>query len=731
MQNLAFNPFGFLVDWLNFIPKFIYFLCVTLMSLIDVMQLGVRKIAGLDTYYVGDGQTAETGDIALAFIKSIFEKESRFPAIKNAFWALVILGIVFLIFTTIIAMIRQEYMPDSDSAKEKPSNNKMIIITRSVKSLFMFLIVPFAVLFGLMISDIVLLALDSVTTGGEAGGALFQIQDVREKLVGEPTHEGSDNISYIYYDIFFTIAPATNTTTFSGMMFKTAAFNANRVRKDDRYYELIQLQSGGVSNFGIFNRGGSRENIALLIDEAFANNVKLKNPEKLNLSVPVDSVNPAIFGADEQITRFSKYNVGLVWYYYDLWHFNFIVGFAFLVVCIKLFANIVIGLMKRIVEMVALFIISPPIIALMPLDGGKAFGKWRENFLSKAISAYGAIIGLNLFFLVLPYINMIKFFPEVERSIGYVNTATAISMINLIISSLFIIVGLVSVEGFIALLAGFIGGEDVAKIGGETLGKAGDTIAKAAKYTGAAAGFATAPLRFAGKVTGVNKLAANAVKGMSTGMKRLTMGRSKSARLDAEADQLWQREGAQKAHEEYLAKNTGYQADMTAAYNAAAAANPNLTYEDWRKSGAGQRASDAIIRARGLATLADYKAGRLNGPEHKEARKAREQLRQDVLNKGFKETLSKRDSLVSNLGGSLLDASGAKNLAAYSSVFTGDLKSAAQRNDKQGFKSMLLAFQGKTAKEIELEEIYKRVEDEERAKAKIQKAEREKNKKKS
>ena len=124
-----------------------YFLCATLMSLIDALQYVLRKLAGLDVYYV-DGKE-QTGDIALNFIKSIFDSETRYPAIKNTFWSLVIFGFILLVIATIVAIIRQEYMPSGEDMKEKPSNNKLAIVKRGVKSIFLFLIVPVSCIFGL------------------------------------------------------------------------------------------------------------------------------------------------------------------------------------------------------------------------------------------------------------------------------------------------------------------------------------------------------------------------------------------------------------------------------------------------------------------------------------------------------------------------------------------------------------------------------------------------------
>ena len=58
MQQII-GVFDNLKDWLSelfsLIPKFMYFLCATLMSLIDALQYVLRKLAGLDVYYV-DGK---------------------------------------------------------------------------------------------------------------------------------------------------------------------------------------------------------------------------------------------------------------------------------------------------------------------------------------------------------------------------------------------------------------------------------------------------------------------------------------------------------------------------------------------------------------------------------------------------------------------------------------------------------------------------------------------------
>mgnify|MGYP006994343349 CR=1 FL=1 len=715
---LDVNFWDWIVAWFNLIPKFLYFICVSAMSLLDAMQLALRKLAGLDSYYV-DG-ASKTGDIGLSFIQSIFEANSKYPAIKNAFWALVIFGVILLIVATIIAVVRQEYMPDGDSLKEKPSNNKLIIISKSIKSLFLFFIVPLSCVFGLMLSDIILAALDNVTKSNY-GGELFSSEQIVNKLESHETYAGSGNYSYTNYDLFGGKI-ASNTTTFSGVMFKTAAYTCNRIRKNETikysgqskgYYEYIRQNE--LSNFGIFNQGNSQEECAQILDEAFANCVVLKTPDSLIIDDgPMNDVNALdIFGVSnsKKISAFSKYNVGLVWYYYDLWEFNFIIGFAFLIVSLKLFVNIILGLMKRIVEMTALFIISPPIIAVMPLDGGKSFNEWRKNFLSKALTAYGAIIGMNLFFLILPYLNRIDFFPPVNG---------AVHILNLIISSLFILVGLMSVEGFIGLLSGLIGAGDAAKTGADIAESIGATLAKSAKFTGAAAGLATAPYRAAtgAVVKKVGNAGAKAIYAKSN-KKAETVGKRN-------AQDNWEKGGAEQAYDEYLNNDQEFKNEMSQRY--ANRTDKSQSYDDWYKTAEGYKAKEEVANnmtsraSNPLQTFNDFSNASTGAGLDAFNNQAKSFVDQE-LNKAKTERTAKIANAISNIPG-------VKNVNSYGSIYLDEVKGGFIRGGKGGFKSMQMAFKGMSAKEIEQQEIYKRIQKEETARQKIQKEVEEKYNKK-
>lgn len=678
-------------------------------------------MAGVDVYYIGDTSQPVTGDIALGFLKEIFTEQSRFPALKNAFWAIIVLSVLLLIVATIIAIIRQEYMPDSESSKDKPSNNKAVIFNRSVRSLFLFLIVPFATIFGLMISNILLGALDTVTTNTASSGMLLSNSQITSKLYASELPNGKS--TYIYFDIFGGALPTT-TTTFSGMMFKTAAYASNRVRINKTYGSKTYHQhmvDGTLSNFGIFNISSNQEEMAELIDEAFANNVHLNINQVQNTIILGDMEDVAGVGImslseNAKVTSFSKFRVQLVWYYYDLWKFNFIIGFVFLVVCAKMFINIIVGLMKRIIEIVALFLISPPLVALMPLDEGKAFNKWRETFISKALAAYGAIIGMNLIFIVLPYLYQIKFFT------GFLG----VNLINLLVSSLFIIVGLVTVDGFIALTSKMIGADDALKSGGELVAKTGETVKRAGMYAGGAAGAALKAASLGiptlGKAllkTQAGQRLTNRVKdaalGAKSGLAGLTMSPEKKREISQKAQDDWERTEAKRQFDEKMQSDHQYQTDIDNAYDAYVNAGGDLSKEKWleddRVSAAEKAAARAGFESRFGKTFDQFKYDRNRDSER--SKFIREQIAQNRI--------SANTSRKQKILGAAYNNLGLRPLNTAFELFSDEIKDSFVRGgSKGGFKAMTSLFKGEHASVSELAGLEKKLAKEEKMRTKVQ-----------
>lgn len=65
----------------------------------------------------------------------------------------------------------------------------------------------------------------------------------------------------------------------------------------------------------------------------------------------------------------------------------------------------VLNLAKRIYEIFYLYFCMPISMATLPLDDGARFKNWREQFVTKILLAYGAVLSVNVFVILLPLIQ--------------------------------------------------------------------------------------------------------------------------------------------------------------------------------------------------------------------------------------------------------------------------------------------------------------------------------------
>ena len=492
---------------LNIIPQLFYLLSMALLSIIDVFQLLFRKLAGLDTYYV-DG-SAQTGDIISDFLGGILF--GGYPILSSVFLGLIILGVILLFLSTIVAIIRNEY------TTEKAENSKSKIIGKAFKSIIYFAIIPVVCIFGVYLANIVLMAVDSATSHNTYYAQTLDRNKLKpvtinnQSLPGLPNAASSAQKTYITYNMFGRTNDkgepyGTTNTPFSGTIFKAAAYWANRVRnsenltpeeKNDGKIDYAQLiKTGGYTNFnGLFSDpSGNTEAIAIKIDIAFGDNVVFADDTISTLDLSNEAVadvnqhkwNPlAENPAGKKYTFANRYDIELVWYYYDLWSFNFVIALGASIVMVTIFISIIFGLMRRLIELVGLFLIAPPLIALMPLDNEKAYGEWRKSFISKTLMAYGAIGGMNIVMLILPELQRITFFNDVA--------------LDLIANTLLILVALLTVKSFIEVVSKLVGGDDAVKSGGDIAKDAGELAAKGLKVAATTGGLALAGAKLAGK----------------------------------------------------------------------------------------------------------------------------------------------------------------------------------------------------------------------------------------
>ena len=85
-------------------------------------------------------------------------------------------------------------------------------------------------------------------------------------------------------------------------------------------------------------------------------------------------------------------------------NFNMFMCYLAVVMIFVALISSMLGLVKRLFDLVFLFITLPLISGTIPLDDGARFKKWRETVVSKVVLAYGAVISVNIYLLMLPTI---------------------------------------------------------------------------------------------------------------------------------------------------------------------------------------------------------------------------------------------------------------------------------------------------------------------------------------
>jgi hypothetical protein len=79
------------------------------------------------------------------------------------------------------------------------------------------------------------------------------------------------------------------------------------------------------------------------------------------------------------------------------------------IIIIKTLFQAIWGIIKRFFEITLYFIAMPAVASTIPLDGGKRFGSSIQTpLISKVLSTYGVILGINVFFILLAPVEQIS-----------------------------------------------------------------------------------------------------------------------------------------------------------------------------------------------------------------------------------------------------------------------------------------------------------------------------------
>lgn len=85
--------------------------------------------------------------------------------------------------------------------------------------------------------------------------------------------------------------------------------------------------------------------------------------------------------------------------------FNMFTAYLVAIIILISMFMLCVGLVKRIYDIIVLIICMPLVCGTIPLDDGARFRAWRETFMSKVLVAFGAVIAINVFYMITGFVS--------------------------------------------------------------------------------------------------------------------------------------------------------------------------------------------------------------------------------------------------------------------------------------------------------------------------------------
>lgn len=86
-------------------------------------------------------------------------------------------------------------------------------------------------------------------------------------------------------------------------------------------------------------------------------------------------------------------------------NFNYLAGFATALAMLFIMAGAVLSFVRRMFELLLLYIVSPLYVSTIPLDDGAIFAKWRDLFVGKFFSGFGMIFAMKYYLMLVPFLT--------------------------------------------------------------------------------------------------------------------------------------------------------------------------------------------------------------------------------------------------------------------------------------------------------------------------------------
>ena len=507
-----------------------------LFSIIFVLIGGIQHVfsafAGIDKMsydgqIIGSGNSVSSNpDVKIpAFIEDdggIVYFLMHHDIVKNLIWSIVLLALFLIIIFTVMAFIKNVYSAKPKGWKE--------IIGNAIKGLANFIFLPICCLLGVWLGNILLQAINGATS-----------------YKGATSMERKLFIACSYNANLFRCDKTPNITWGELRALANNTMIGDSSTTFAKYHDLKLTGNDEDLVITAESTDGDRRYYAELVDQIFS---------ETNVNLNAWGTGTKIYVTDTGTGQVGSFSYLGVANFYSLWQVNYLVLIVGGIFMLYVLGSLSFAMVRRLFLILTLFVVSPAVCALYPLDEGKAVGSWKSKFIEQVLSAYGAVAGLNIFFSLVPLIDKISIFPGTSWW-------TSGWGINDIVQIFILVVGLMVVKEFISLISSFVGGEDAYSKGSGLMKSAakevGGRAGKAISGTVGAFGKASAFRKASGGAKGsfMASLLSSAGKGIVAGGKNITKTLTGGA-LDFDAiDKSWKegKEGGKKEVEDKALAN--------------------------------------------------------------------------------------------------------------------------------------------------------------------------------
>lgn len=129
------------------------------------------------------------------------------------------------------------------------------------------------------------------------------------------------------------------------------------------------------------------------------NGIKLEVYDEVNEDFDIMASPRNLFYANNE--HYNYRNSLMVWRYFNPGKFDYF-GFYTGIFVLVIMVICLITLIKRLLELLILYMVSPYFVAMMPIDDGEKFKEWFRMFLGKLFTGYGSLVALKVYLMLMP-----------------------------------------------------------------------------------------------------------------------------------------------------------------------------------------------------------------------------------------------------------------------------------------------------------------------------------------